>query len=314
MTVSRATYAAPLHERVASLASALSQSEYAVAQYLSDHPEEVASATALELAQATGTSNATVVRTVKSLGYAGLPELRRTLSKAMADRRDPSRVLGQRIDQTGGHSVALRVIEASSALILREGRTLDHEAWNHAVDILDGADTVYCYGADEAGSVAAIFASNHRTIGRRAVAVAETGIALARALLPLRNTDAILLVAPLRYFREIELIVSRASEIGAGVVLISEALGHALSDRVDVVLAMPQSTLGVASELVVPLVMVDALALEIAARHRDTAVANYQQLNRSREAVVGASVDLNARPADDGPVARLRRPGAPEHR
>jgi DNA-binding MurR/RpiR family transcriptional regulator len=160
---------------------------------------------------------------------------------------------------------------------------------------LDGAEVVYCYGVEQAGSVAEIFAFHLTETGRRAVAIAKTGINLAAALLPLRKDDAILLVAPLRYFREIELVVSRASEIGAPVVLISEALGQTLSGRVEVVIATPQSTLGATSEVLVPLVLVDALGLEIAARHRNEAVAHREEWNRMRKAVVGASIDLNAR-------------------
>jgi DNA-binding MurR/RpiR family transcriptional regulator len=312
MEISHLRNTSPLHERIAALTGVLSQSEYAVAQYLSDHPEEVASATAIDLARATGTSNATVVRTVKSLGYSGLPDLRRTLSRAMADRRDPSRVLGQRIDQMDGQSSVLRVLEGGSQLLLQEARTLDPASWSRAVEILDRAEVVYCYGVEQAGSVAEIFAFHLTETGRRAVAIAKTGINLAAALLPLRKEDAILLIAPLRYFREIELVVSRAAEIGTPVVLVSEALGHALSGRVEVVIATPQSTLSATSEILVPLVLVEALGLEIAARHRTEAVAHREEWNRMRKAVVGASIDLNARPHSDG--VAVRPPAGPRRR
>jgi DNA-binding MurR/RpiR family transcriptional regulator len=307
-----ASVPSPLHERVAALSGVLSKSEYAVAQYLSDHPEEVASATAVDLAQATGTSNATVVRAIKSLGYAGLPELRRMLSKSLADRRDPSRVLGQRIDQMGGRPIALRVLEASSQLLTQQARTLNAESWHRAVEILDGAEVVYCYGAGGAGAIAQVFVAQHLMNGRRATAITSTGIGLATALLPLRKHDAIVLVAPLRYLREVELIVVRAAEIGAPVVLISEALGQALANRVAAVIATPQSTLGATSEILVPLVILDALTLEIAARHRDDAVAHYKQMNQMREAVVGAPIDVNAPPRANDAAARLQRADGPD--
>ena len=92
------------------------------------------------------------------------------------------------------------------------------------------------------------------------------------------------------------------------VVLVSEALGQALADRVDVVIPTHQSTLGASSEILVSLVIVDALTLEIAARHRDDGVANYK-MNRMREAVVGSPIDLNTRPQAEAIEARLRRPG-----
>ena len=90
--------------------------------------------------------------------------------------------------------------------------------------------------------------------------------------------------------------------------LISEALGQALADHVDVVIPTHQSTLGASSEILVFLVIVDALALEFAARHRDDRAAKYK-MNRMREAVVGSPIDLNARPQAEAIEARLRRPG-----
>ena len=58
-----------LDERLA--ASELSPAERRVARFLVDHGEEAAFLSAVEIGGQLGTSDATVVRTVKRLGYAG---------------------------------------------------------------------------------------------------------------------------------------------------------------------------------------------------------------------------------------------------
>lgn len=68
-----------LQERVAARIGTLTATERRVAEYLSTHPQEAAFSSAEELGRATGTSDASVVRTAKALGFDGLPGLKRSL-------------------------------------------------------------------------------------------------------------------------------------------------------------------------------------------------------------------------------------------
>ena len=150
---------APLHERVVALEAELSPSERKVARFLADHPNEIPSLTAADLGQRTGTSDATVVRTVKALGYSGIPELKRVLLKAMTDRRDPARKLAQSIEHLGTDAtIADQVLLAAGHLVQEARRLIDPETWRKAVDVIDGAATVVAYGIGEAGCVAQYFA------------------------------------------------------------------------------------------------------------------------------------------------------------
>ncbi|ARO16004.1 RpiR family transcriptional regulator (plasmid) [Ketogulonicigenium robustum] len=56
-----------------------------VATYLADFPAAAAHTSALQIATATGTSDATVVRTIKALGFAGLPAWRDAVLRAQGD-------------------------------------------------------------------------------------------------------------------------------------------------------------------------------------------------------------------------------------
>src|SRR3979411_1059425 len=92
---------APLAERVAARLTDLSPTERRVASFLVEHAEEAAFVSAAEMAGQLGTSDATVVRTVQSLGYAGLPELKRELVNALKSRATPALRLGRSLAQIG---------------------------------------------------------------------------------------------------------------------------------------------------------------------------------------------------------------------
>jgi DNA-binding MurR/RpiR family transcriptional regulator len=269
-----------------------------VARFLADHPNEIPSLTAADLGQRTGTSDATVVRTVKALGYSGIPELKRVLLKAMTDRRDPARKLAQSIEHLGTDAtIADQVLLAAGHLTQEARRLIDPETWRKAVDVIDGAATVVAYGIGEAGCVAQYFAIELSRCGVPARSLTDTGLSLANGLLSLSKTNAVLLIAPLRHFREIDVVIDRARSVGARVVFVSEALGTSVRDRVDVVLHTPQTNIYPASAVIVPMILADALTLEIASRHRDRAVATWQLVNELRQKAVGTDLDVDPLPS-----------------
>ena len=288
---------APLHERVAALQSTLSPSEQAVALFLADHPDLVAVASAVELGERTKTSNATVIRTVKSLGYAGLPELKRTLVEDMAARRNPSAVLDQQIDRLDAEgAVADQVLLATTDLLQRTRRLLDPVAWRAAIDILDTAPSVLCYGIEQAGCVADFLAIELTRCGKPARSMTATGIGIANGLLTLTKTDAVVVIATLRHFREVDVILDRARALGSPIVLITEALGLALGDRVDAVLTTAQSTVAATSGVLAAMTLARALTFELSAHHRDRAVATLELLTKLRSQTVGTDLDMSATP------------------
>src|SRR5437762_13262080 len=80
-----------IEERVAAAQDDLAPSEREVADYFVTHRDEVPFMSALQIAEALGTSNATVVRAAQSLGYAGLPDLKQVLATACRSSRQAAR-------------------------------------------------------------------------------------------------------------------------------------------------------------------------------------------------------------------------------
>ena len=69
-----------IHRRVESIFSELTQSEKKIAQMVLETPEEVIQMTANELAKASQTSPASVIRFCRSIGISGFTELKLKLS------------------------------------------------------------------------------------------------------------------------------------------------------------------------------------------------------------------------------------------
>lgn len=293
---------APLHERVAALADQMSASARPVAEFMANRPEVVASCSASELGARTGTSDATVVRAAKALGYRGFRELKQEILGTLTRQRDLAATMDDRLERVSTEdSQVVRVLDDSIALLSQLRRGLDTEAWQRAVEALLAAPAVLTYGIGPANTLADYLCLSLKRIGVHARSSGLTGFRLADELLPLGDGEVVVVFAPVRQFREISLIVDHAREVGAKVVLITESLGMALADKVHAVLATPQSTTTAASEVTAGLVLAHALTLNVAAASREEAVDALRLVNHLRASVVSAELDVAPLPVDHDP-------------
>ncbi|NHD17759.1 MurR/RpiR family transcriptional regulator [Actinopolyspora sp. BKK1] len=277
--------------KVAEAAEQLSPRERDIIDFLLNNPGDAVTASAAELAHMTGVSDATVIRAARTLGYSGLRELKQDLLKMITLRRDPALVLDQRLEQITDGSVLQHVVHDSGELVAGIPRLLDEATWRTAVDVLDAAGRVWCYGIGPAALTGQHLALELTRIGKSTTTVSSTGFRLADDLLGLDKRDAVVIFAPLRMFHEMEVVLSHTEQIGAPVVVVTEALTSLLRGRVQALLTTPPSTNGAAGENFAGLVVAHALTLELAAKDRSGSVTARQRLNQLRQQIAGYDID-----------------------
>ncbi|WP_128376394.1 MurR/RpiR family transcriptional regulator [Streptomyces cavernae] len=264
----------------------LSASERSVARYLVSAPvEQLLFASAQELGSASGTSNATVVRALQRLGYAGLPALKRELATHFTAAVAPEVRLKQRIAHVGRDLEGIwnDVIDEARERIEQTQRLTEPEALRAAVAVLADAGEVHCYGVAASEPAARHLSLTLARIGRRARFVGATGFALADHLLALRQGDAVVIFQPGRELPELTVLIERAQAVGAGVVLVTEELGERFGPRVDAVLTAPHTPTGITSEALTALVVADVLLLALTTLDETRAVDTSHQLTVLRE-------------------------------
>jgi DNA-binding MurR/RpiR family transcriptional regulator len=264
----------------------LSPKERAVADFYAEHGEEAAFLSAAEIAERLGTSDATVVRAVKALGYAGIPELKRELIDALRARATPAVRLGRSLEDLGedplGHVIALE------RELLDSAQTIDRAEFARAVDVLAAADRVLAFGLGPTGPIVEYFALRLVRFGRPAQAITASGLLLADRLLAARRGDALVLAAYEILDRDADVALGRANDLRLPVVLLTDTLGPKLADRVDVVLPALRSRRGTLSGNAATMAILDALLLALAARDRARSLSALAELNELRKGLRGA--------------------------
>lgn len=255
-----------------------------VLAYIERNPMAALASSAAELAARAATSDATVVRTVQALGFAGLADLKRSLLSAAEEGATPANEMRRTLAETAQSASAavetvLRTHEDGLAA-LRAPETQARLA--DATLALDHAARIVVFGIGPSAGLAEYVATLLRRSGRRSRTLDRTGTMLADQLLDLAEGDALLILAYGRLYREVEAVFATARELGLPSVLITENPAGRLPGMADIVVAIPRGRPGQVALHGTTLVALEALVLALSAARRHTALASLDRLAELR--------------------------------
>ena len=181
------TRAAPMSTavRVRALLPSLPPAERRVGQRLVDDPAGVAVSTITELAHACGTSETTIIRFCRAIGFSGYPELRLTLATEAGRAEGVSRGIREVGSDIGPGDTLEHVVEtiafADARAVEETAAQLDITVLERVVDAVVAARRVDIYGVGASAFVAYDLQQKLHRIGRTSYAWSDTHIMLTSA-------------------------------------------------------------------------------------------------------------------------------------
>ncbi len=284
-------------ERIASHLDRMSPAELRVAQVFQENREEVLFASAASLAAKASTSDATVVRTTKALGFTGMDELRRTLAAELKQSLSIASRMSETLREVGDDLRAAfdltLDIHVESTQSLR--RDITPAMFRKAIGLIGNAQRVVVFGIGPSSMMAAYFAGQLGRFGIDAASLTRTGLLFADDLRTLRAGDALVAMAYSHVYRELAVLLDEADRHGIRKLLLTDNLGPKLRDRVDLVLPVARGRADMLSMHTATLGLLEALLVGIAAQRPEETVQSLQDLNKLRERIVGGPVSLAIR-------------------
>ena len=255
-----------------------------MARFFANQKEVVLLRSAAEIAERAGASDATVVRTARSLGFDSLSSLREVLLSELTGSPSPGRRLKHTLDEAGDNAAQVlgHVIGVHEAALDVLKRADFAAAFARVIPILAGAQRRHVFGIGPSGALAQYTSLQFNRIGLSTSALSAPGIALADQLLCLNRGDAILMIAYVPFYREVSVVLEHARDLNVSVVLISDSLGPLVADLVTEVLPVPR---GRADHLAMhggTMVLIEALTIAVAAGRQFEAVGSLERLNTLR--------------------------------
>jgi DNA-binding MurR/RpiR family transcriptional regulator len=274
-----------LDRKLAQVKLQLAPTGLRVAKFIDENRQVVLASSAAALGARLGTSDATVLRTVQSLGFTSLAQLKSAILKSGASSTpadDMRRTLID-LDKTTGEVLdGILQAHAEGLAVLQSAKCRARIA--AAVRLLDAAARIAVFGIGPSAALGTYVATLLSRSGRRSRTINATGSMLADQLLDLRVGDALLVLAYGRLYREVKTVFAEAKALNLPTVLITEADDTPLAKLADVCVPIPRGRPGRIALHGATLVGLEAFVLSLAAANPNAALASLDNLNRLRRA------------------------------
>jgi DNA-binding MurR/RpiR family transcriptional regulator len=279
-----------LSERVSRALTSLSPAETRVAQYLKAMPtEDLIFANAEELGRLTRTSDATVVRTARKLGYTGLPQLKREAGNTLGTNADPKDQLSKKLAALGSDLGSMRrqiFADAAESLELSEN-ALDDAELQRAIGALARAETIFAFGYGGSELGARHLARTANRMGYNARAIGDTGLMLADSAISISHGDAVVIFQTGRRLRDIDVLLEHTAAVGATSILVSsEILHEELAGVYDIGLVAIRGSAKVSAEALTPILVADVIGYGLSALDEERAMQAREQLTHVRQQLI----------------------------
>jgi DNA-binding MurR/RpiR family transcriptional regulator len=280
--------------RLRALLPSLAPAEQRVAQRVLDDPQGVASSTISELADRCQTSETTVIRFCRAVGFSGYPALRLTLAaeqgRAQRDSGTARAVSGDIGPGDDLDQVVAKIAFADARAVEETGQQLDVRALHAVVDALVPARRIDVYGVGASAFVAQDFQMKLHRIGQVAFAWSDFHRALTSAAL-LNGDDVAVGISHSGATQDTIEAIGLARERGATTVALTNFPRAPLAQMADHVLttAARETTFrsGATASRLAQLTVVDCIFVGVAQRTFDQ---TQQALQATHDAVQGRRV------------------------
>jgi DNA-binding MurR/RpiR family transcriptional regulator len=285
----------PFAERLRECGPGLSPGARRVLRFIGDNRAIALRASAAELAERVGTSDATVVRAIQAVGFAGMSDLKRALADTLAVNPVTSaeamrRTLAE-LAQDAGQAVDIALDvqrEAVDALTGSEARA----TLRAAVAALHPARRILIFGLGPSAALAGYVATMLERAGRSARALNASGLALADQLLNLGPGDAMIILAYGRAYREVVAVFGEAKRLNLSIVLVTDSLDRSLAKQANVVVPARRGRARRVALHGATLVALEALVLGLASLDGERALTSLDRLNDLRAVISGGRQDV----------------------
>ncbi|PBI78032.1 RpiR family transcriptional regulator [Rahnella victoriana] len=229
-------------ERYRARISTLPPGLQTVASYIQNNRESALDATAMEIAAATEVSDATVIRAVQALGFAGLRDMKKTLeawfgTAVNSEEKMITTVSELACDIDSGINFVLdghkRACDALS-------EPHNRQAISQAVALLIGARQVALFGLNASGILADYSTRLFSRIGIPSLSLNRSGIALAEQLICLQRGDVLIMMAQKSAHREGKTTLQEAKRLGIPVILLTNAPDSYFAKEAALVINVPR--------------------------------------------------------------------------
>lgn len=257
----------------------MSKGHKAIAAYISDHYDQAAFMTAAKLGETVGVSESTVVRFAMHLGYEGYPEFQNALAEWVKNKLNSVQKMGAKYGKSTKSEILTSVLSADIEKIQDTIVNLDPAAFEAAVDIILGAQTIYLIGVRSCEPLADFLHFYLNMIRGNVVLIKTTSVSeMFEQMIRVGEKDAVIGISFPRYSMRTLKAMEFANDRNAKVITITDSIHSPMNLYSSCNLLARSDMVSIVDSLVAPLSVINALVVALCLRRPDDVKRNLETL------------------------------------
>lgn len=247
---------------------------------LLDRREELVFLSGPQLAERIDVHGAAPTRLAQKLGYKGFPELRKVLQEDMLSTQDAALRMRRTVDSDAEGNHLSSLIASEVAALQNLDTLISQDAIDQAADMIFAARKVFIFAQGHAQSLSHFLSRRLDRFGMTTVLLSGRGRDVAERMVGMRSEDVVVALAFRKQPSTYTPMMQHVRNTGATSILVSDLAGLIMTPEPDLTLAAPRGRSGDEFQTpTVPLVIVSAILLTLAARHEEETIGALEKLS-----------------------------------
>jgi DNA-binding MurR/RpiR family transcriptional regulator len=276
-----------LGNRIRARISELSPALARVIAFIDANRLDAMTKSAAELGRMIGTSDASVIRAVKALGFDGFKELKQELAASLGQGHSAADNMVRTLTDVGdAYDAAIeRVLDDHGAAFKALSSAETRAQISAAVKLLASARRIGVFGLGPSSHLARYFALQVTRSGRPAQVFDGSGSPLPDQLLGMQDVDVVVMLAYGRPYKEATTCMAEARRVRKRILLITDFAEKGLASHATAVVAVHRGQAGRVALHGATLVCLEAILLALASRNKDRSIMTLERLNELRKSL-----------------------------
>lgn len=267
--------------RIQQHAASFSKGQRRIADVILSTYDKVAYMTASKLGEACGVSESTVVRFATELGYSGYPEMQKAIRDLLRTRLTPNQRIAVSNSLPESVDPLMGVLTADMARIKGTLENLDRVAFDHAVEVLCGAEQIYIFGSRSSATLAYFLSFNLELTAENIKLIAPSSASeVFEQIFSIHEGDVLFVISFPRYSKKAVDAAKYARAQGATVIALTDSSLSPLAPHADHLLIAESDMVSFVDSLVAPLSVLNAIMVAVAAQKQQEITARFDRLEK----------------------------------
>lgn len=272
-------------EKIINLSTkSLTKGEKRIAEYIISNPEKVSDMSALDLGKVLNTSDASVVRFSKNIGFKGFSDLKTYLKIQINSFKKPqNKILEKWNNFQSENDIVDKIVKSDLKNIESFLSQIDVKKVEETVTSLLSSRKVFVIGMGCSRGVAQFISWHMKRIGVDVELLQESGIGLLESLVHLKEMDTVLFFTFPRYLIDEVQISKLIKKRGAKLILITSELFSDISVNSDIVFKVPVDNDSFFNSYMVPMELCNIILTSIYEKNKDRIYKELEEMSSFKD-------------------------------